>query len=108
MMFWQSHAVGAPNGGPGLTLLNWSLTGGDLRIAHLVGLHALQILPLTGYLTTRWTRVSRREALALVGIVGVLYTDLTAVTLVLALLGTSFVSASIIPGYHRASSRAFC
>jgi hypothetical protein len=97
MVFRQSHAVGAPSGGPGLTLLNWSLTGGDLRIAHLVGLHALQTLPLTGYIATRWTRVSTRGALTLVGMVSVLYSGLIAVTFVLALLGTPLVSTPIVP-----------
>lgn len=60
MLARGSHTVGAADGGPGLPFLNWSTIAGDLRIAHFIAIHAIQIVPLFAYLL--WQMTPRPES----------------------------------------------
>lgn len=74
-----AHSVGVPDGGPGLPLLGWSTTGGDLRIGHFVGMHALQALPILAILLARFLggRLDEHTRARLLVVAGGAYGGLT-------------------------------
>lgn len=71
-----AHSVGVEDGGPGLPGLNWSAEGGDLRAAHFVGIHALQVLPLLALFLSRRRHFKSLQATLLVWIAGAVYLGL--------------------------------
>lgn len=75
----MNHSVGALNENSNLFIVGWSRTVGDLRVAHFIGMHALQILPLLSYYVLRHTKLTLAVAL--------LYGLLAAFTLIQALKG---------------------
>lgn len=72
MLSRGSHTVGATDGGPGLPFVNWSTIGGDLRIAHFIAIHAIQIVPLFAYILAQMSPIPtvkhRKLAIAVLAI----------------------------------------
>lgn len=90
-----AHSVGVEDGGTGLPLVGWSTVGGDLRIAHFVGLHGLQVIPLLGYLLTRrraQRHLSQSQRRAFTWAAGIAYIGWTLLLAWQALRGQSIVT----------------
>jgi hypothetical protein len=81
-----AHTVGAPDGGPGVAVTGWSREHGDLRVAHFIGLHALQVLPLLA-LATRRTRLRQEQRVRLAWTAAGSYTAFVGLALWQALRG---------------------
>lgn len=75
---------GVQNDADGSFLFGWSRTGGDLRVAHFIGLHAMQGIPLIGWLATRYVPGRARNIVIAATVV---WTIATAAVFVQALLG---------------------
>jgi hypothetical protein len=73
------HGVGVVDGGPGLPVVGWSTVGGDLRIPHFVGIHALQLVPLLAWALARFgpAWLAARDRARLVGVGAAGYLGLT-------------------------------
>lgn len=91
--FIGTHSVGVEDGGPSLPFVGWSTEGGDLRIPHFVGLHALQMLPLIGFVVNRaFAALSERRRTALVWTLGAGYLGLVLTLTWQALRGQSIIA----------------
>lgn len=90
-----AHSVGVADGGPSIPLLGWSTTGGDLRIAHFVGMHAIQALPLLALALTlipAAAGLSARTRERVVFFAGFGYVGVFALTLWQALRGQALTA----------------
>jgi len=88
-----AHTVGAPDGEPGLPGTGWSLSHGDLRVPHFLGLHAMQALPIVALLLTRRREMPRRRVRLTLAAAGSYFT-LFAMLLAQALNGQSIAAPS--------------
>lgn len=82
-----SHAVGAQ--GAGLPLFGWNRVGGDIRVAHFLGIHAEQIIPAGAVLIAGLAAPVRRRLLAAGTL---LYVGLT-----MAVLGQALAGRPLLP-----------
>ena len=86
-----AHSVGGVDGGPGVPVTGWSREHGDIRVAHFVGLHAMQALTMIALGLRRWRRPEPVRIKAVL-VASASYASLFLLLLVQALRGQSLVA----------------
>ena len=90
-----AHSVGVADGGPGLPVVGWSTVGGDLRVSHFLGIHAMQLLPFFGLWIAKrknaFPRFKEVHRVALIATIGFVYLGLVLLLVWQALRGQSVV-----------------
>lgn len=89
-----AHSVGAADGGPGLPLVGWSTTDGDLRVGHFLGMHALQVMVVVALvlMTARGRRLDDRTRRRIVASTAAVYAAVAGLTVWQALRGQALTS----------------
>lgn len=82
-----SHTIGGPDGNHGIPFLGWSLKFGDPRVAHFIGMHALQVLPILAFYIFRNVKLTIAA--------GLLYGLLAVWVLAQALAGKPFLRLNL-------------
>jgi hypothetical protein len=91
-----------------MPVTGWSDAGGDLRVPHFIGLHALQIMPLLGFWLSRRRRLSAQQAHALTRIAAWGYLGVIATTLVQALRARPLLAPDLLTCVLAASVAISC
>ena len=86
-----AHSVGGVDGGPGIPVTGWSREHGDLRVAHFIGLHAIQSLALIAVGLRWWRRPEAVRVRAMLA-AAASYASLFGLLLWQALRGQSLVA----------------
>jgi hypothetical protein len=81
-----NHSVGSLNDNSNWFIVGWSKTVGDLRVAHFIGMHALQILPILSFYVLKNTKLT-------IGL-SLIYGILALATLIQALQGRPIFKSS--------------
>jgi hypothetical protein len=85
------HWVGGVNhAGNGIWLFKWARDGGDLRVAHFFGLHAMQVMPLFALLLPK--RLPRAAGIAAVISFALVYTAFSCFTFYQAIQGQPLIA----------------
>jgi hypothetical protein len=81
---------GTQSDAAGLPFMGWSRDGGDLRVAHFFAAHAMQFVPLAGFLASRLLAPQAARLAAWLAAAG--YAAFTGFTLLQALAGRPFLA----------------
>ncbi|MEL7435758.1 MAG: hypothetical protein AAFN11_17555 [Chloroflexota bacterium] len=90
-----AHSIGVDDGGPGLPIVGWSTEGGDLRVSHFIGLHAMQAVPILAMILAT-IGVADNHRLRFVIIGGFAYIAITFLTYWQALRGQSVIAPDLV------------